>query len=596
MLIKCRECRKEIKVPDEWYNKYQGKMARCPYCKDKTLVSASEPGIIPKPEPEPQPEPTSNPAPKPKPISRLSKLRQMKSKRLGYSPSAKGTDSKKPRLLIMAGGLIMILVVAISIFMLIGRGDDENKKKEELNNLKNQNQKLIAKINELKHKVSSNTTGQELSNNSQDGLLDKLKTLEEEKEIIEQRIEEAEEHSEPQIRTDSIGRFVSAETIYEENNKATVVIITNDKNGQLLAQGSGFIVRSDGAIVTNLHVISDATSIKIKTHTGKYLEVIGILYVDSSNDVVILKAKGENLPVVTIGNSEQIKIGEKVYVIGSPMGLENTISEGIVGGIRKTSKISNKRKVIQISAPVSHGSSGGPVFNARGKVIGIATSMLKGAQNINFAMPVNVVKRKINKKEIIVLEKVPTMACNPDYWFWIGYHLYKAGKYKEAIVAYRRAIQIKPNYAEAYLTMGVTYEKLGRWEEVIDSYKKVIDLNPGWDLSVIYTDIGAAYGNLRNNREAIQWFKKAIEIKPDYADAHFNLGESYGRLDNYKKAIESFKKVIELKPKDVEAHAKLGIIYVLINEKDKALSEYRIIKKLDRRVADKLLTIIKQLK
>ncbi|MBI4843067.1 MAG: trypsin-like peptidase domain-containing protein [Nitrospirae bacterium] len=178
--------------------------------------------------------------------------------------------------------------------------------------------------------------------------------------------------------------FADAENIFKENSKAVVVIVTLDNNGDV-TQGSGFIVRADGAIVTNYHVISNATDIKVKAG-DKTLDVEGLIYKDEENDLVILKAKGEKLPVVKTGNFEKTNVGEKVYVISSPEGLENTISDGILSGIRD---IDEKRKVLQITAPVSAGSSGGPVFNKDGEVIGIATFIIQTAQNLNFAMPIN---------------------------------------------------------------------------------------------------------------------------------------------------------------------------------------------------------------
>ncbi|MEW6674860.1 MAG: serine protease, partial [Nitrospirota bacterium] len=150
--------------------------------------------------------------------------------------------------------------------------------------------------------------------------------------------------------------FADADRIFRENSKSVVVIETYDKKGEPISQGSGFIVRQDGAIVTNYHVISNAANIKAKAG-DKILEVEGLLHIDKENDIVILKAKGENLHAVKIGDIEKVNVGEKVYVISSPQGLENTISDGILSGIRE---IKPKRKILQITAPLSAGSSGGP--------------------------------------------------------------------------------------------------------------------------------------------------------------------------------------------------------------------------------------------
>lgn len=178
--------------------------------------------------------------------------------------------------------------------------------------------------------------------------------------------------------------LADANRIFKENNEAVVVVVGYDYEGNLITQGSGFIIRQDGAMVTSYHVISIARNIEVKAE-DKILKVDGFFWIDKENDLVILKVKADNLPVVRLGDVEKINIGEKVYVISSPRGLENTISEGILSGVREV----NYRKILQITAPISEGSSGGPVFNKNGEVIGIVTSLLKGAQNINFAVPVD---------------------------------------------------------------------------------------------------------------------------------------------------------------------------------------------------------------
>lgn len=250
--------------------------------------------------------------------------------------------------------------------------------------------------------------------------------------------------------------FADADRIFKENNRGVVVIVTYEQKGKPISQGSGFIVREDGAIVTNYHVISNAGNIEIKIG-DKVLEVEGLLHVDKENDLVILKAKGKNLPVVKIGDIGKTNVGEKVYVISGPQGLENTISDGILSGIRG---IDTKRKILQITAPVSEGSSGGPVFNKNSEVIGIATFLIKEAQNLNFAMPLNLIKDKITVKKIIAIKDAETedYKKTEEYWAVLGYYYGKAGLHREEIEAYKQAIRIKPDFADAHFLLGGTYE------------------------------------------------------------------------------------------------------------------------------------------
>lgn len=222
--------------------------------------------------------------------------------------------------------------------------------------------------------------------------------------------------------------FADAGRIFKENSRAVVVVVAYDENSEAISQGSGFIIRADGAVVTNYHVISNARDIKIKAGS-KVLRVEGLLYIDKENDLVILKANGKGLPTVKIGDIAKVNIGEKVYVVGSPQGLENTISDGILSGIRD---ITYQRKVLQITAPVSPGSSGGPVFNKAGEVIGITTFLIEKAQNLNFAMPVNLIKDKIGKGKFTALKDkgIGDYKKTAEYWFNLGYTYGESGMYK----------------------------------------------------------------------------------------------------------------------------------------------------------------------
>jgi len=304
--------------------------------------------------------------------------------------------------------------------------------------------------------------------------------------------------------------FADADRIFKENNKAVVVIVVYDQDSKPIGQGSGFVVRQDGAIVTNYHVISSAEDIKVKAG-DKVLEVEGLIHIDKENDLVILKAKGEKLQTVKIGDIEKLSVGEKVYVISSPKGLENTISDGVLSGIRETD---TKRKILQITAPISKGSSGGPVFNRNGEVIGIATFLVKEAQNINFAMPANLIKDKISARKVMALKdtQIEAYEKTADYWFVLGYYYGEAGMYKEAIEAYKQAIRIKPDFAEAHYNLGVTYSRLGVYRDSIEAYKQ------------------------------------AIRIKPDYAEAHYGLGLNYLILNDRGSALDEYKILKNLDP------------------------------------------------
>jgi S1-C subfamily serine protease len=180
-------------------------------------------------------------------------------------------------------------------------------------------------------------------------------------------------------------RLKSPSEIAREQSKAVVIIEALDERGSVTGQGSGFIVTSQGAVVTNRHVVQGASSLRVKLPGGDAYKTSELVDVDDAKDIAIVKVKGFKLPVVTLGDSDKAENGEAVVAISSPEGLVNSISTGVISGVRRF----DTHRVFQITAPISQGSSGGALFNSSGEVIGVITYLLKSGQNINFAVPIN---------------------------------------------------------------------------------------------------------------------------------------------------------------------------------------------------------------
>jgi hypothetical protein len=186
------------------------------------------------------------------------------------------------------------------------------------------------------------------------------------------------------------GRHLDIPAISREANGSIVSIVMSDKDGHPIAQGSGFLISKDGRIVTNYHVIKNGSSAVVKLPNGTFFAVDGVLASDKDRDVAIIKAHGIDFRTLTLGDSDRLQVGEEVVAIGNPLSLESTVSNGIVSAIRTVEDEGGK--FVQITAPISPGSSGGPLFNMAGKVVGITTSHIKGGENLNFAIPINDVK------------------------------------------------------------------------------------------------------------------------------------------------------------------------------------------------------------
>ena len=150
-------------------------------------------------------------------------------------------------------------------------------------------------------------------------------------------------------------------------------------------------MRTDGVIVTNYHVIQEGNVAVVKLSDGTALTVDGVLAADKVRDLAIIKIHGKTFRTLTLGNSDRVQVGEDVVAIGNPLGLELTVSNGILSGVRTAEKEGGK--FLQITAPISHGSSGGPLFNMQGEVVGITSMYFEGGENLNFAIPVNDAKR-----------------------------------------------------------------------------------------------------------------------------------------------------------------------------------------------------------
>jgi hypothetical protein len=184
---------------------------------------------------------------------------------------------------------------------------------------------------------------------------------------------------------------------------SVVLVLTHDTQGQPLALGSGFFVRPD-IVATNLHVIEGAAGgwAKIVGQPTKY-EIEGTVAVDEERDPVLFKVNGAKAIPLELGDSNKVQVGDPVFVVGNPRGLEGTLSQGIVSAIRSV----ERDTLLQVTAPISPGSSGRPVLDAQGNVIGIAIATLSGGQNLNFAIPVS-------NLSALLLNMKPTVRLTPD--------------------------------------------------------------------------------------------------------------------------------------------------------------------------------------
>jgi len=188
----------------------------------------------------------------------------------------------------------------------------------------------------------------------------------------------------------------SAGGIYKKASPAVVLIETYNEKGEVSKSGSGFLITSDGEILTNYHVIAHAKRATVRLANQDAYDTVEVLDIDKRKDIALIKIKAVSLPYLALGQSSTVEVGETVLALSNPLGVfQNTLSQGIVSGIRQ----GDGYRYFQITAPISHGSSGAPIFNGNGEVIGIAVAALQEGQNLNFAIPIDYAKGMLSSNQ-----------------------------------------------------------------------------------------------------------------------------------------------------------------------------------------------------
>jgi S1-C subfamily serine protease len=168
---------------------------------------------------------------------------------------------------------------------------------------------------------------------------------------------------------------------------------------------TGFVATPDGKIVTNFHVIRGAKQAIITTADHTEYRDVEVTAADEPHDLAVLQIPASNLQPLTLADSSLVKPGEHVVAIGNPLGLGGTVSDGLLSAIRQAGQV----PILQISAPISPGSSGGPVLDDRGQVIGVSTFLIKGGQNLNFAVAINAVRPMLASNHQHTLAEIAAM-------------------------------------------------------------------------------------------------------------------------------------------------------------------------------------------
>lgn len=395
---------------------------------------------------------------------------------------------------------------------------------------------------------------------------------------------------------------------------SAVAIETFDARGEKLSRGSGFFIDRD-RVVTNRHVIDGAYRAEVHLNSGNSFPVKSVLAVDAEGDVALLRVEAppnlvRPLPLDRTSPQE----GESVVVIGNPFGLEGSVTNGIVSAVRD---IPGFGRIIQITAPISPGSSGSPVVNMQGQVIGVATLQITGGQSVNFAIPSERIEQldrnaqSENTQQLSLGELVASTSRNKrakaveyfrdglsflskddcqsaipyfqkatesdnaygEAWAQAGFCNEKLGRHAEAIEASKRAVSIRPS-AESYFNIGLANYYLKQYRESEQAYRQAIKIDP-YNAADAYYALGLTYRDWGQFDDEIQAYKRALRLKPDYASAYDRLGQRYLQLKKYAEAVDAFKQLAALRPADANVQNNLGEVYEAMNKHDESVEAFR---------------------
>jgi tetratricopeptide (TPR) repeat protein len=381
---------------------------------------------------------------------------------------------------------------------------------------------------------------------------------------------------------------------------AIVTVVTYDLDGDIAGLGSGFFINPNGILVTNYHVLDGAYRADVKTSDGRKYPIVAVLAKNQQVDLIKVRV---NIPrnqvaLLPLAGQEPV-LADRIVVIGSPLGLDQTVSEGIISAVRETPAFG---KVYQLTAPISQGSSGSPVLNQEGEVVGVVSFQVTEGQNLNFAvsvrslrqlpmdaMPVSLAEwtlRNTGERPAVAAElcrkgarlsiggqyeealtffkeATETDPDDPKTWYGLGSCYAGLDQQEDAVEAFRQPIVADPDNIEAHFLLAMYYSSLQRYEQAIASLQELLRIEPS-SLQGRF-ELGAIYGRLERRGEQIKEYETLLSYQPDYVPALFNLGLVLGHLERHEEAVSQLQRASALEPENAAIHYSLSRSYHQLN-------------------------------
>ena len=332
------------------------------------------------------------------------------------------------------------------------------------------------------------------------------------------------------------GHALTPPQVFEKVREAVVVVRTLDAQGKAKGYGSGVLLPS-GKIVTNCHVVEGGDSYQVGR--GKQLVSATLYAEDGDKDICLLDAKGITGKPVQLGKAASLKVGEKVYAVGAPQGLELSLSDGIVAQLRGGSP-----PLIQTTAAISPGSSGGGLFDGEGRLVGLTTLYMVDGQSLNFAIPVEWIG------EVKPSRKPAAEGRSRTEWLKRGIALEKVKDWQGLLDWSRKWTKSEPTNYQTWYGLGIAYANLKRYDDAIEAYRQALRIDP--ELAIAWSNLGVAYVKLNRHTDAIEAYRQALRINPEYAIAWYNLGVYYYNSGNRSAALDAVRELRRLDPEQAD--------------------------------------------
>ncbi|MCU0539938.1 MAG: tetratricopeptide repeat protein [Desulfobacterales bacterium] len=357
-----------------------------------------------------------------------------------------------------------------------------------------------------------------------------------------------------------------------------MTLIAYDVQNHIAGIGTGFFVDSRGHLITNFHVLGGNYAASVRTHKGRLYPVKSVVAENKAADLLKLQVEIPADEVAWIPVSDRLpEIAERVFVVGSPMGLEQTVSEGIVSSLREIPVVG---PVFQMSAPISPGSSGSPVLSAKGQALGIATFQFVQGQNLNFA---------VTARQIMALKTFAEPMSVSEWTFAhlgskpraaeelcrMGFRFSIEGEDRLALEHFLKATQADPTDAEAWSGLGSCYAGLDHTEEALAAFRQAVQANPRDEVS--HFRLANFYRRIGRYDEAIAGYREALAINPLFEAAYFNLGLVCVELGRYAEGKDAFEAVTRINPEAGPAHYNAGLAYIRLGRFREALEAQKIV-------------------